>query len=424
MNGHTHARGGRPQAPRSEPVRFAGAQGDALAGVIEWPAHGKPHAWALFAHCFTCGKNSLAAGRISRALAERGVATLRFDFTGLGDSGGEFGTAGLSADAADLVAAAHWLAATHGKPSLLLGHSLGGTAALMAAAQLPDVAAVVTMGAPASAQHILKQIKPGAGAGRPDRVSVQIAQRAFDVRPEFLATLQDWGSAQSLPKLQCALLVLHAPGDEIVGMEQAHAIYKQAGHPKSFVALDGADHLLTQPADADYVADVVGAWASRYLPSGPPGTEADGHPIDLRPGEVWVGEHDRAFWRAMRAGHHHIDADEPMEAGGGDRGPTPYDLLLMSLGACTSMTLRQYALRKAYPLHDVQVRLVHERVHAADCTPCEGREGRVELIRRELLLDGPLSQDQREDLLRIADRCPVHRTLEGQPVISTRLAFD
>ncbi len=394
-----------------------------LAGVIEWPPHGKPRAWAIFAHCFTCGKNSLAATRISRALAERGIATLRFDFTGLGESGGEFGDAGFAADVADLVAAAHWLAATHGQPSLLLGHSLGGTAALMAAGELPGVAAVVTIGAPATAQHVLRHIQP-TGDVRNTQVLVKIGGRGFHVHAEFLNTLNRWDGSQALPKLPGALLVMHAPADDVVGVEQAHSIYKAAAHPKSFVSLDDADHLLSRQSDADYVADVVGAWVSRYLPAELAAEGADVESDGLRAGEVWVGEHERVFWRAMRAGRHHIDADEPAELGGGDRGPTPYDLLLMSLGSCTSMTLRQYAQRKGYPLRDVQIRLKHERVHATDCAACDGRDGRVELISREVVLDGPLSQAQREDLLRIADRCPVHRTLEGRPVITSRLGYD
>lgn len=423
MSVHGHAHAWRGAAPRSEDVSFAGSRGAALAGVIEWPPHDKPRAWAIFAHCFTCGKNSLAATRISRALAERGIATLRFDFTGLGESGGEFGVAGFAADVADLVAAAHWLAATHGQPSLLLGHSLGGTAALMAAGELRDVAAVVTIGAPAAARHVLRHVQ-SVGKEKASQVPVKIGGRSFHVRTEFLDALHRWDGAQALPKLSGALLVMHAPADDVIDVEQAHAIYKAAAHPKSFVSLDGADHLLSRQSDADYVADVVGVWVTRYLAAEPAADGANGDPLDLRPGDVWVGEHDGGFWRAMRAGRHHIDADEPAELGGGDRGPTPYDLLLMSLGSCTSMTLRQYAQRKGYPLRDVQIRLKHERVHATDCAACDGRDGRVELISREVVLDGPLSQAQRVDLLRIADRCPVHRTLEGRPVITSRLGYD
>ena len=215
---------------------------------------------------------------------------------------------------------------------------------------------------------------------------------------------------------------MHSPQDQVVEIEEAQRLFKAARHPRSFVSLDGADHLLTREEDAGYAADIIAAWAHRYLPLA--GGASDGAPADLRDGEVWVGEHDHAFWREMHAGDHHIDADEPSAVGGGGRGPTPYDLLLMALGACTSMTLRQYAKRKGYALKDVQVRLRHERLHAQDCAECEGRDGKVERIAREIAVRGPLSEDQRADLLRIADRCPVHRTLEGTPVIATTLVRD
>lgn len=418
-SGHAHA------PITSERVRFAGSSQGHLAGVIERPAHGKPVAWAVFAHCFTCSKNSLAATRISRALAERGIATLRFDFTGLGDSEGEFGAAGFGADVADILAAARWLAVTHGEPALLVGHSLGGAAVLAAAKALPNVRALVTMGAPATAGHVRKHIHGLPGGGDVDAAdlpsTVTIGERSFKLSQAFVQSLQRDGDVPLARELPGALLVMHSPDDAVVEIAQAHEIYKAASHPKSFVALDGADHLLTHGRDAQFVAEMIVAFAARHVPAS---ERSDDAPVDLRTGETWVGEHDHVFWRAMRAGSHHLDADEPTSAGGTDRGPTPYDLLLMSLGACTSMTLRQYAMRKGYPLRDVQVRLRHERIHASDCAECEGREGRVELITRELVLDGPLNEDQRSDLLRIADRCPVHRTLEGAPVITTRVRRD
>lgn len=404
---------------RSNKVEFPGAQANRLAGVIELPEQGAPRAFAVFAHCFTCGKNSLAATRVSRALAARGIATLRFDFTGLGDSEGEFGHFGISANVADLVAAVRWMQETHGEVSLLVGHSLGGTAALLASRQLPQIKAVCTIGAPATAAHLLRQFK-GATEDALGDWQVKLGGRDFSLSAGFIGELQHHESgAAASAGLGRALLVMHAPRDEVVGAEQAHALFSVASHPRSFVSLDDADHLLTRGSDATYAADVLVAWAGRYVGGDTPQPVAA--PVDLPPGEVWIGERDHSFWRAMRAGAHQLDADEPRSLGGGDRGPGPYDLLLMSLGACTSMTLRLYAKRKGYALDDVQVVLRHERLHANDCAECEGRSGRVERIAREITVRGDLDDAQRADLLRVADLCPVHRTLEGKPVIVTRL---
>lgn len=405
----------------STKVEFPGANGALLAGVIELPDLDAPRAFAVFAHCFACGKNSLAATKVSRALAARGIATLRFDFTGLGDSEGELGEAGISANVADLVAAVHWMRASYGEAGLLVGHSLGGTAALLAARQLPQIKAVCTIGAPATAAHLLRHFQNATVDTQGDW-QVKLGARDISLTADFIDELKSHAGNVASVGLQRALLVMHAPHDEVVGIDQAHALFSAANHPRSFVSLDDADHLLTRGADANFVADVLGAWAGRYVDMS--ATTALPGPDDLGASDVWIGERDHDFWRVMRAGAHLLDADEPRQQGGGDRGPGPYDLLLMSLGACTSMTLRLYAKRKGYALDDVQVVLRHERLHAQDCAECEGHSGRVERITREITLHGPLSEEQRNDLLRVADRCPVHRTLEAKPVIVTRLIQD
>lgn len=404
----------------SEHVTFAGSHESLLAGVLERPDHEAPRAFAVFAHCFTCGKNALAATRISRALAQQGIATLRFDFTGLGDSEGDFGRAGYSSNVADIMAAVHWMQSTVAAPSLLVGHSLGGTAALEAASRLDGIRAVCTIGAPASANHLLKHFK-NTKQTEDGRTLVTLGDRSFALTPEFIEELETSVHDGSTRALRSALLVMHAPGDTVVEITQAQTLFKGALHPKSFISLDNADHLLTNPDDARYAADMIAAWVSKFLP---PSLSKDSSPLDLRTGEVWVGEHNHQFWRAMRAGPHHIDSDEPREVGGADHGPDPYELLLMSLGACTSMTLRQYALRKGYALKDVQVRLQHERVHADDCQTCEEHNGLVDHIHRQILLNGPLNEAQRQDLLRVADRCPVHRTLTNHPMITTAIIRD
>ncbi len=404
----------------SEKVTFAGSSQHPLAGVLERPDHGPVRAYAVFAHCFTCSKNSLAATRISRALAQHGIATLRFDFTGLGDSEGDFGRGGFSSNVSDIVAAVDWMQSTVGAPTLLVGHSLGGTAAIAAATRLSGIRAVCTLGSPASASHVLRQF---CDARRDDdgQIQVTLGGRPFQLAPAFVEELQVQPTGNAARALRAALLVMHAPGDTVVAIDQAQELFKSALHPKSFISLDDADHLLSRAADAQYAADLIGAWASRYLAAA---VETDDAPADLGSGEVWVGEHDQVFWRSMRAGPHHVDADEPKAVGGGERGPDPYELLLMSLGACTSMTLRQYARRKGYPLEDVQVRLRHRNVHATDCEECADRTGQIDQLERQILLSGPLSEVQRQDLLRIANRCPVHRTLENHPVITATLIRD
>lgn len=305
----------------SEKVGFAGSSQGLLVGVLERPDHAPLQALAVFAHCFTCGKNSLAATRISRALAQQGIATLRFDFTGLGESEGDFGRGGFSSSVADIVAAVHWMQSTIGMPALLVGHSLGGTAAIAAAARLDGIRAVCTLGAPATADHVLRHFGP-TKSEEDGQIQVDLGGRAFRIAPAFIEELQAQAHENPVKGLRAALLVMHAPSDAVVDIGEAHDLFKAARHPKSFISLDDADHLHTRPADAQYAADLIGAWASRFLPMR---AERNDAPSDLRAGEVWVGEHDHAFWRSMRAGPHHLDADEPKEVGGGERGPDPKD---------------------------------------------------------------------------------------------------
>ncbi|MDZ7733141.1 MAG: bifunctional alpha/beta hydrolase/OsmC family protein [Acidimicrobiia bacterium] len=402
----------------TRPVTFTGSGGDQLAARLDLP-DGEPLAYALFAHCFTCSKDLAAATRISRGLADRGFGVLRFDFTGLGSSKGEFANTDFSSNIEDLVLAADWLRTSYEAPAALVGHSLGGAAVLAAASQVPEAVAVATIGAPFDPAHVTG-LFPDAVCnrlGRDGESEVQLAGRTFRVRQQLLDDLGAQNLTEAIGSLRRALLVFHSPVDETVEVDNARQIFEAARHPRSFVSLDGADHLLTRRPDAAYVADVLSAWASRYLPDRP----AEPAPADPEPGSVAVAETgDGAFQQLVAAGRHRFLADEPLGVGD-DTGPTPYDLLLAGLGTCTSMTLRMYAGRKGWPLEGVEVRLSHDRIHAEDCADCEASSGLIETIDRTIELRGPLTQEQRSQLLTIADRCPVHRTLTGDIHISTRL---
>ncbi|HET7163684.1 MAG TPA: bifunctional alpha/beta hydrolase/OsmC family protein [Pseudolabrys sp.] len=400
---------------RTERLQFANAKGEKLAALIDLPL-GKPVAFALFAHCFTCSKDNLAAKHISERLAMCGIGVLRFDFTGLGMSEGEFADTHFSSNVDDLVAAGDHLRKTYGAPAILIGHSLGGAAALAAAHRIPDAHAVVTIAAPSDPAHVVGLFKDHVDKIREQgQVEVQLAGRPFRIKREFLDDVAQQRIEDCLANLRKALLVFHSPTDDIVGIENASRIFITAKHPKSFVSLAGADHLLSKKNDAIYVADVIAAWAERYLEQ--PAERSD---EQIEVGIVLVRETGGGkFQQEVMSGPHRFLADEPVKAGGLDSGPGPYDLLLASLGACTSMTLRLYADGKKLSLDRVSVRLTHNRIHAEDCLNCETKEGMIDRIDRNITLEGALSADERKRLLEIADKCPVHRTLESEIEIRT-----
>lgn len=403
---------------RSERFTFPGSSGDQLAGRLDLPED-EPRAYALFAHCFTCSKDVVAASRISRRLVEKGFGVLRFDFTGLGSSDGDFANTSFTSNVEDLVTAATALGDHYAEPRLLIGHSLGGAAVLAAARHLPSVTAVATIGAPFDPGHIRHLFGEDAlhKLRESGRAEVTLAGRTFTVGAQLLADADSQHLDQALRSLGRALLVMHSPGDKQVGVDNARRIYDAARHPKSFITLDGADHLLTRRADAEYAADVLAAWSARYLPD---------TPVPTTPpppgGTVLVEESaDGRLAQSIQAGRHFWTADEPLGVGD-DTGPTPYDLLLAALGVCTAMTVRMYADRKGYPLEHVSVQLRHRRSHSADCADPTGQPCAMEHIDREIRLTGPLDAEQRARLADIADRCPVHRTLTGELGVSTSMA--
>jgi putative redox protein len=400
-------------------ITFAGHEGQALAARLDLP-EGPVRAYALFAHCFTCGKDVLAAGRIARGLSERGIAVLRFDFTGLGSSEGDFANTSFTSNVEDLLAAADYLRREHQAPSILIGHSLGGAAVLQAAGEIPEARLVATIGAPADPAHVERLIKdPEDEIRRKGKAVVDVGGRPFEIGAKFLDDLRRDRPKDYLGKLHKALIVFHAPLDQTVGIENAGEIFLAARHPKSFVSLDGADHLLSNIDDAAYLADILAAWVSRYVG----GTEKPSEPLPPE-GFVRVSESGRSpLEQRIRIGRHLLSADEPSTVPGGmDRGPSPYGLLAAALGACTSMTLRFYANSKGWALGRISVDVKHDKVHAADCADCETREGKIDVMQRIIHVDGELTDEQRGKLIEIADKCPVHRTLESKVKVVTSTA--
>ena len=395
-------------------VEFTNVAGVKLVGRLEMPP-GRVRAVALFAHCFTCTANSHGARRVSLALAEHGIATLAFDFTGLGKSEGDFANSHFAANVSDLVSAAAYLRGTIGAPAILVGHSLGGAAVIAAAGQIPETTAVVTIGAPFDPAHVLHQLGNQVAAVRAaGQAQVTIGGRPFEVSSAFLDAVEGHDQAGRLANLKRALLVLHAPLDATVGIENAAEIFTAARHPKSFVSLDGADHLLTFAAPAAYAAAIIAAWVEPYLPVAAS--------IDApSEGEVRVVTTSAKFTSIVDSSGHSFLADEPVKVGGADLGPTPYDLLLSALGTCTAMTIKLVADREGMPLQAVSVDLRHDRCHSDDCAATGEGRPKIEVLSRDVTLTGDLSAAQRARLLVIADKCPVHRTLESHPVIRTRL---
>jgi uncharacterized OsmC-like protein/fermentation-respiration switch protein FrsA (DUF1100 family) len=404
----------------SERFQFPGADGSQLAAALELP-EGKPLAFALFAHCFTCGKDVLAAKRIAVALAAKGIAVLRFDFTGLGSSEGDFANSTFSSNVADLVRAADHLRETRQAPVILIGHSLGGAAVLAAAAQIPEAKAVVTIAAPSDPAHVTHLFADRLDDIRKQgKVEVSLAGRPFQIKREFFDDIAEHNLMAHVAKLHKALLIMHSPTDDTVGIDNATRIFVAAKHPKSFVSLAGADHLLSDRRDGMYVADVIAAWAERYLDPAVPEAAAD---LGEAPRNVVVRETRKSkFQQTVSAGPHRMLADEPIAAGGEDTGPGPYDFVLAGLGACTSMTMRMYADRKSLPLERVTVTLKHSKIHAQDCAECETKEGMLDQIDRTIAMEGALDAEQRKRLMEIADKCPVHRTLTSEIHIVTHAA--
>lgn len=395
-------------------VRFKNQNGVELAAHLDRPVSGKPKAYALFAHCFTCNKNFTAIRNISRALNQAGIAVLRFDFAGLGESEGDFADTDFSSNVEDLLSAADHLAEHYEAPKLFIGHSLGGAAVLFAAAKYKAVEAVATIAAPADPGHVQNLLHSSKKEIlEKGEAEASIGGRSFKIKASFLHDLEGHHPEKVISGLRKPLLVAHSPHDTVVGIDNAANIYQWAHHPKSFISLDGADHLLTDKDDSTYTGSVIATWANRYLPA----PEEQELSTDK---DVVVELGPDGYTTDIMAGPHSLTADEPASMGGADLGPNPYGLVTSALGACTAMTLHMYARRKKWPLEDVRVHLSHDKEHMEDCEDCEKSSSKVDVFQREVEITGNLSDDQRQRLLEIANKCPVHRTLSSASKIETR----
>ena len=398
---------------KSTQIKFTNRDGALLSGRIDLPEDETPIAWALFAHCFTCGKNLKAIGHISRALTQKKIAVFRFDFTGLGQSEGDFATSNLRSNMDDLLAAADWLEKHHNPPSILIGHSFGGAAVLQVAQHLASVRAVATIAAPFDPQHITHLIRDKLPVIKKQGFAkIKLAGREFTIGDNFVNDLATHRSEEQIKKLNAALLVLHSPSDKTVDIENARLIYQTAKHPKSFISLDHTDHLLSEEKDALYAGNMIASWAEHYLER----DEQHGN-ADIIDNRATVRTDIGGFFTEIHVNGHAMIADEPVSYGG----TSPYNYLLAALGSCTAMTIQMYAKSKNWSLESVIVRLSHNKIHAEDCTHCETQKGKIDNFERELELQGNLNEEQKQRLLQIADRCPVHRTIHSELVVKTKL---
>ncbi|MCE7994977.1 MAG: OsmC family protein [Roseivirga sp.] len=398
-------------------LQFKNAEGLSLSARLEHPVDKQPLAYAIFAHCFTCTKNLLAVTNISRALTARGIAVLRFDFTGLGESEGDFADTNFSSNVEDLLYAAQHLAEHYEAPKIIIGHSLGGAAVLMAAGQIPSIKAVATVGAPADPPHVkhlfqnsLEEIESTGEA------VVSLSGRPFRIKKQFIDDLEETDLASRLKSLKKPLLILHSPQDETVDISNAEKIYVNAMHPKSYISLDGADHLLSKKEDSLYTGSMIASWATRYIDL------KDEEPKLRTDRQVVVrNEKEHGFLSEIMANGHYLMADEPREIGGTNLAGTPYDLLVASLGACTAITIRMYARHKGIALDEVKVHMTREKRHAADADSTDDPAGKLEFIDLDLELHGNLSEEDRQGILRIAHKCPVHKTLVNGLIVNAKL---
>lgn len=397
-------------------ITFQNKEGQTLVGRLELPVDQHAHNYAIFAHCFTCNKNLSAVKNIGKALISKGFGVLRFDFTGLGESEGDFEDTNFSGNIEDLVAAADYLQENYEAPTLLVGHSLGGAAVIFAAQEIESVKAIATIGAPSNPNHVQHLFKSGLEEIEASgKAVVNLSGRDFTIKKQFLEDLESKSMQETAKNLRRALLVLHSPSDATVGIKNAEEIYHAARHPKSFVSLDGADHLLMNKKDSIYAGEVIAGWAQRYVDIPEETNLKSKHNV------VASLDDEDGFTTAMKVGNHYMSADEPISFGGNDFGPSPYEFVSAGLSACTAMTVKMYVRRKGWPLKNIEVHTSYGKSHAEDCEDCESDAAKIDTFNREIKLTGDLDEKQIARILQIADKCPVHKTLHSQTQVITKL---
>ncbi|WP_108870180.1 bifunctional alpha/beta hydrolase/OsmC family protein [Aquimarina aquimarini] len=397
-------------------VTFTNPEGQSLSGRLELPADQHPHNYALFAHCFTCTKNLGAVRNISRSLTNRGFGVLRFDFTGLGESEGDFEDTNFSGNVNDLIAAADFLSKNYNAPSLLIGHSLGGAASIFAATKIYSIKAIATIGAPSNPKHVTHLLKSNLEEIKTNgQATINLSGRDFTIKKQFLDDLESKSLPEIAKNLNKALLVLHSPQDTTVTIKNAEEIYHAARHPKSFISLDGADHLLMEKRDSLYVGNVIAGWASRYVDIAEEPKLKSNHQVVASLGNA------EGYTTQMKVGNHYLIADEPKQVGGNDFGPSPYELVSAGLSACTAMTIKMYIARKGWDLQHVEVHTSYSKSHILDCNNCDDPNAKIDTFNREIKIEGNLDEKQITRILQIADKCPVHKTLHNDTQVITSL---
>ncbi|WP_055437594.1 bifunctional alpha/beta hydrolase/OsmC family protein [Lacinutrix algicola] len=397
-------------------INFTNAEGQQLVGRLELPINQHPHNFAIFAHCFTCNKNLSTVKNITRELTSNGFGVLRFDFTGLGESEGDFENTNFSGNVDDLISASNYLKENYTAPTLLIGHSLGGAAVIFAASTIDSVKAVATIGAPSNPKHVEHLIQSSVEEIKTNGIAnVNIGGRPFTIKKQFLDDIDTKSLPDVAKNLRKALLVMHSPQDTTVGIENAEEIYIAARHPKSFVSLDGADHLLMRKEDSIYVGSVIASWAKRYISTPKTNTVSTTHQA------VASLDAEDGFTTQMTVGNHTMMADEPTSYGGNDFGPSPYELVSAGLSACTAMTVQMYVKRKSWDLQNIEVHTSHTKVAKQVVENGEQKEIKVDTFNRDIKLKGNLDEKQIQRILQIADKCPVHKTLHSDIDVVTKI---
>lgn len=400
----------------SQKITFENSRGEKLSARIAFPIDRKPHNFAVFANCFTSNKNFKAIRYITQSLTAEGFGVLSFDFTGLGESEGNFAGTAFSSSVDDLICAANYLKENYVAPTLIVGHSLGGAAVILAASQVDEIKAVVTSGTPSARQHVRNLLKSGIEEIEENGVAeVDIGGRPFTVKKEFIDDLVNQKLPGVVKQIRKSYLGLHSAQDTIVGIENESELYLAVRHPRSFISPDGADHLLSKEKDACCAGDLIVTWAKRYVEI--PEIEE----LSTQSRVVAYLDTSEKFTTHIKADQRSLIADEPENFGANVFGPSPYQLVASGLATCTLMTLHLYAELKKWDLQEVFRHIRHETTHLEDWKDCENPKAQIDKFTRDLELIGDLDVEQKQKLLEVSGKCPVHQPPENVAHIETRM---